>query len=66
MLAAAKAARDIGVTVWTLTGPAPNPLAAISDAALCVEAPTMATVQEIHLSLVHALCLALDQARVGR
>jgi D-sedoheptulose 7-phosphate isomerase len=27
-----------------------------------VEAPTIATVQEIHLSLVHALCLALDHA----
>jgi D-sedoheptulose 7-phosphate isomerase len=62
VLAAAKAAQDVGVTVWSLTGPAPNPLAAISDDAVCVEAPTMATVQEIHLSLVHALCLALDHA----
>jgi D-sedoheptulose 7-phosphate isomerase len=62
VLAAAKAAHDIGVTVWSLTGPAPNPLAAISDDAICVEAPTTATVQEIHLSLVHAFCLALDHA----
>lgn len=62
VLAAAKAAREIGVTVWSLTGPAPNPLAAISDDAVCVEAPTTATVQEIHLSLVHALCLAFDHA----
>ena len=45
-----------------MTGPAPNPLAAISDDAICVEAPTTATVQEIHLSLVHAFCLALDHA----
>jgi D-sedoheptulose 7-phosphate isomerase len=62
VLAAAKTARDVGLTVWSLTGPAPNPLAAISDDAICVAAPTMATVQEIHLSLVHALCLSFDHA----
>ena len=62
VLAAAKAAHDIGVTVWSLTGPAPSPLSAISDDAICVDAPSVATVQEIHLCLVHALCLALDEA----
>ena len=62
VIAAAKAALDMGVTVWALTGPAPNPLAALSDSAIAVEAATVATVQEIHLSLVHALCLALDDA----
>lgn len=62
VLAAAKAAHDVGMIVWSLTGPAPNPLASLSDDAICVEAPTMATVQEIHLSLVHALCLAFDHA----
>jgi D-sedoheptulose 7-phosphate isomerase len=45
-----------------MTGPAPNPLAALSDSTIAVDAPTVATVQEIHLSLVHALCIALDQA----
>jgi D-sedoheptulose 7-phosphate isomerase len=62
VVAAAKAALDIGVTVWALTGPAPNPLAALSDSAICVEAPTVAGVQEIHLAAVHALCIALDDA----
>jgi D-sedoheptulose 7-phosphate isomerase len=62
VIAAAKAGLDLGVTVWALTGPAPNPLAALSDAAIAVDAPTVATVQEIHLSLVHALCIALDEA----
>ena len=62
VLAAARAAREIGVTVWALTGPAPNPLAALADAALAVDAPTTATVQEVHLSMVHALCLGLDAA----
>ena len=67
VVAAAKAAHEIGVEVWALTGPAPNPLAALSDSALAVSAPTVATVQEIHLSIVHALCLALDEELgVGR
>lgn len=67
VLAAAKAAHEIGVEVWALTGPAPNPLASLSDSALPVTAGTVATVQEIHLSMVHALCVALDEELgVGR
>ncbi len=62
VVAAAKAALETGITVWALTGPAPNPLAALSDSAIPIDAPTVATVQEIHLSVVHALCLALDSA----
>ncbi|SDZ34818.1 D-sedoheptulose 7-phosphate isomerase [Amycolatopsis xylanica] len=62
VLAAAKAALDIGMTAWAFTGPAPNPLAAICDDAVAVEAPSTATVQEVHLALVHALCTALDEA----
>jgi D-sedoheptulose 7-phosphate isomerase len=60
VLAAVKAAHERGLTSWALTGPAPNPLAAISDDAICVEAGSTATVQEIHLLLVHVLCIALD------
>ncbi len=60
VLAAAKTARDLGLTVWSLTGPPPTPLAAISDDAIAVDAESVATVQEMHLCLVHALCLALD------
>jgi D-sedoheptulose 7-phosphate isomerase len=62
VVAAAKAALEVGVTVWALTGPAPNPLAALSDSAIPVDAATVATVQEIHLAVVHALCIALDDA----
>lgn len=60
VLAAVKAADDIGMITWALTGPAPNELAAMCDEAICVEAPTTATVQEIHLMLVHGLCIAVD------
>jgi D-sedoheptulose 7-phosphate isomerase len=66
VIAAAKAGLDLGVTVWALTGPAPNPLAALSDSAIAVDAPTVATVQEIHLSLIHALCIALDKALLDK
>ncbi|MDT7802088.1 MAG: D-sedoheptulose 7-phosphate isomerase [Actinomycetota bacterium] len=62
VVAAAKAAHELGVTTWALTGPAPNPLAALCDDAVTVEAASVATVQEMHLVLVHALCAALDEA----
>ncbi|ASO19596.1 D-sedoheptulose 7-phosphate isomerase [Actinoalloteichus hoggarensis] len=62
VVAAAKAAQDVGVTTWAMTGPAPNPLAALCDDAITVDAPDVATVQEVHLALVHALCLVLDEA----
>jgi D-sedoheptulose 7-phosphate isomerase len=65
VLAAVKAAQEIGVTTWALTGPAPNPLLAMSDDAICVDADSTATVQEIHLVLVHGLCMALDDVLLG-
>jgi D-sedoheptulose 7-phosphate isomerase len=61
VLAAVKAGHDVGMTTWALTGPAPNPLAGTCHDAICVEAPSTATVQEIHLLLVHALCIAVDE-----
>lgn len=60
LLSAADAARASGLRVWALTGPAPNPLMAGSDESLCVDAPTAATVQELHLVAVHMLCAAFD------
>jgi D-sedoheptulose 7-phosphate isomerase len=65
VLSAVKAAHDIGLTTWALTGPAPNSLASMCDDAICVEAGSTATVQEIHLLLVHSLCIALDDVVLG-
>ncbi|MFH9468923.1 SIS domain-containing protein [Streptomyces clavifer] len=62
LLSAAVEARRIGMTVWALTGPAPNPLEAACDESLCVNAPVSATVQELHLVAVHMMCEAFDQA----
>jgi D-sedoheptulose 7-phosphate isomerase len=62
VVSAAKAAHEVGMTAWALTGPAPNTLAAVCDDAIAVEAPSAATVQEIHLAIVHAVCIAIDDA----
>lgn len=66
VLTAVKAAHEIGVTTWALTGATPNPLAAMCDDAICVDAATTATVQEVHLLLVHALCMAVDERILGK
>lgn len=66
VVAAARAARECGLTVWALTGPRPNPLVALADEAVIVDAPYTATVQELHLVAVHLMCAALDAALAGR
>ncbi|CPZ70968.1 phosphoheptose isomerase [Mycobacteroides abscessus] len=60
-----KAAREQNMVPWALTGPAPNPLAASCDDAVSVEARSVATVQEMHLVLIHALCASIDEVLVG-
>lgn len=59
LLRAAETARRLGVRTWALTGPAPNPLAELSDEALCIDAAAP-HVQETHLMAVHILCRAFD------
>jgi D-sedoheptulose 7-phosphate isomerase len=62
LLAAAQRGRDVGMTVWAFTGPAPNPLAELAHENLAVDAPFTATVQELHLVGVHILCASVDRA----
>lgn len=62
VLAAAEAAARTDLTVWALTGPAPNPLAGAAHDAVAVEADHSATVQELHLVAIHLLCAAIDVA----
>jgi D-sedoheptulose 7-phosphate isomerase len=62
ILAAAERGRACGMHVWAFTGPAGNPLAQIADEALCVDARFTATVQELHLVGLHAMCAAVDLA----
>jgi D-sedoheptulose 7-phosphate isomerase len=60
ILSAARRARACNVEVWSMTGPAPNPLAALSDQALCIEADDTAAVQELHLVALHMMCEEMD------
>ncbi|WP_188194011.1 D-sedoheptulose-7-phosphate isomerase [Nonomuraea sp. SYSU D8015] len=62
VLAAARAAQEGGILAWAMTGPAPNPLAALCDDAVAVPAKETATVQEVHLAMIHLLCHAVEEA----
>jgi D-sedoheptulose 7-phosphate isomerase len=61
IVSAAERARACGLDVWALTGPAPNPLAEVSDAVVAIDAKSTATVQEMHLVALHLLCEAFDE-----
>jgi D-sedoheptulose 7-phosphate isomerase len=66
VLAAAEAGIESGLTVWALTGPAPNTLADIVDDVVAVEAPTTATVQEVHQVAIHLICEGVEAALAAR
>ena len=60
LLAAAEAARELGLATWGLTGALPNPLAARCTEVLAVPSGDTQIVQELHLVAVHLLCGYLD------
>jgi D-sedoheptulose 7-phosphate isomerase len=62
LLAAARAGAELGMRVWALTGPQPNPLAGAAQRCLAVPAADGKVVQELHLTAVHLLCGYVDQA----
>jgi D-sedoheptulose 7-phosphate isomerase len=62
VVAAARRARECGITTLAITGPAPNPLAAAADDAVCIDSPWTATVQECSLVALHLVCAAFDAA----
>ena len=62
VVGAIEAARGGGLTVWALTGPAPNPAAELADDALCIETEATATIQEVHQVAIHLLSAAVDVA----
>ncbi|WP_049573260.1 D-sedoheptulose-7-phosphate isomerase [Nonomuraea sp. SBT364] len=59
---AALAAQECGILAWALTGPAPNPLADLCDETVAVPFEDTATVQEVHLAMIHMLCDAVEEA----
>ncbi|GAB3442284.1 SIS domain-containing protein [Streptomonospora sediminis] len=60
VIAAAAAAREIGMRCWALAGAAPGMLQAACEESLLVPSPDTATVQEVHLSLIHLMCEEVD------
>lgn len=62
LLRAVEAAKQIGMTVWAMTGRGPNPLSDRADDTVAVDAVATATVQECHLVAIHVLCAAVDSA----
>lgn len=64
VIAAAEAAREVGMDAWALTGPAPSALCDACSDELRVHAESTATVQEAHLVTIHLLCAAVD-ARIA-
>ncbi|MFL6098498.1 MAG: SIS domain-containing protein [Actinomycetales bacterium] len=61
VLHAAARAHVVGLEVWALTGPAPNPLARVADRSIAIPAHSTSSVQEAHLVAIHALCAAVDR-----
>ena len=64
LLRAVHAAREAGAETWALTGPAPNPLAAACDDAVCLDGAS-AHVQECQLAAIHAVCRVFDERILG-
>ena len=60
VVAAAQRAKRLGMQVWAITGPPDSPLANEAQVAICVAAPHTATVQEMHLTLIHLICAGFD------
>lgn len=59
-LAAARAARELGIRCVALTGAAAGELADLADLALRVPARETAAIQEIHLAIEHAVADRVD------
>ena len=60
VLAAVEAANEMEMRTWALAGPRTCALAGLCDDAVCVDAPSAATVQECHLVALHILCAGVD------
>ncbi|MBI2708859.1 MAG: SIS domain-containing protein [Actinobacteria bacterium] len=65
LVRAAEAGHTRGMSVWSLTGRSPNPLASTSDLAVSVASTDTAVIQEVHQVLVHVLCDAVDREVVA-
>jgi len=61
VLAAARAAKELGITVIALTGAA-GKVAALADVAICVPSSDTQHIQEAHLAIEHLICGLVERA----
>jgi len=59
---AAKAARDLGLYVMTMTGPIPNQLSELADFPIGIPGDTTADIQVVDVAIIHAICKKIDEA----
>jgi D-sedoheptulose 7-phosphate isomerase len=62
LVAAVRAAAEIGMRTWAMVGPGPCPVADGCDEALHCPSDDSQVVQELHLISVHVLCEYVDRA----
>lgn len=62
VVAAAKVAKGLGLTVIALTGAGGGRLAQLADIAVCVPETETYKVQELHLPVYHYLCASVETA----
>jgi len=60
VVAAATAAAELGVDAWALSGSETQALHAVCGQVLAVPSTDAATVQEVHLCLIHLMCAEVD------
>lgn len=60
VLAAARAAREIGMRTWGLCGAGASALEGLCEQTLCVHGCSTPTIQEVHMVAIHALCETVE------
>jgi len=59
------AARDRGASTWALTGSSGGRLAQAAEHALCVPSDATARIQEMHITIIHAVSELIDAHAAG-
>lgn len=59
------AAHGCGARTWALTGSVGGPVAEVADNALLVPSAETARVQEMHITVIHAVCELIDRWAAG-
>jgi len=65
VLAALKAARELGLTTVGFTKAADTPMRALCDITLAVPSEETALVQQVHITAAHAICQLVERALFG-